>query len=53
VNCAAALLLARVCAGGTIIKNTPFGRFGDAEELVGPLIMLASNAGSFCTGVRC
>ena len=41
------------CAGETIIKNTPFGRFGTAEELVGPLIMLASNAGSFCTGVRC
>lgn len=53
MKCAAALLLARVCAGETIIKNTPFGRFGDAEELVGPLIMLASNAGSFCTGVRC
>jgi len=38
--------------GNTIITNTPFGRFGTADELVGPLIMLASGAASFCTGVR-
>jgi NAD(P)-dependent dehydrogenase (short-subunit alcohol dehydrogenase family) len=36
--------------GESIITNTPFRRFGKAEELVGPLIMLCSDAGSFITG---
>eukprot|EP01048_Picozoa_sp_COSAG05_P022903 COSAG05_NODE_4752_length_1385_cov_3.283048_1_plen_235_part_00 len=36
--------------GNTIITNTPFGRFGKAEELVGPLIMLCSDSSSFVTG---
>lgn len=34
----------------TIIKATPMGRFGEAEELQGVLIWLASDASSFVTG---
>ncbi|KAL2786238.1 hypothetical protein BJX66DRAFT_328686 [Aspergillus keveii] len=30
--------------------RTPMGRIGAAEELVGPLVLLASEAGSFMTG---
>jgi NAD(P)-dependent dehydrogenase (short-subunit alcohol dehydrogenase family) len=36
--------------GNDILKNTPFRRFGNPDELVGPLIMLCSDAGSFVTG---
>jgi NAD(P)-dependent dehydrogenase (short-subunit alcohol dehydrogenase family) len=37
--------------GGQIINHTPAGRFGDAEELGGAVIWLASNkASSFVTG---
>jgi len=36
--------------GDKIITKTPFGRFGDAKELVGPLIMLCSSSSSFITG---
>lgn len=34
----------------TIISQTPMGRFGEAEELHGVLIWLASDAASFVTG---
>ncbi len=35
---------ARVC------EQTPLGRVGEHEELVGPLLLLASDAGSYITG---
>jgi len=35
----------------TILANTPMGRFGRAEELIGPLLWLCSDAASFVTGV--
>lgn len=37
--------------GQTIITHTPMGRFGDASELVGAAIWLASNASRFVTGI--
>ena len=37
--------------GQSIIAHTPMGRFGDPEELVGPIILLLSEAGSFLHGV--
>lgn len=37
--------------GHTIIAHTPMGRFGEAEELIGTLIWLASDASRFVTGV--
>ncbi len=36
--------------GRSIIANTPLGRFGDPEELLGPIILLISDAGSFLHG---
>jgi NAD(P)-dependent dehydrogenase (short-subunit alcohol dehydrogenase family) len=36
--------------GRSIIANTPFGRFGDPGELLGPIILLISDAGSFLHG---
>eukprot|EP00516_Mucochytrium_quahogii_P005144 CAMPEP_0203759730 /NCGR_PEP_ID=MMETSP0098-20131031/12885_1 /ASSEMBLY_ACC=CAM_ASM_000208 /TAXON_ID=96639 /ORGANISM=" , Strain NY0313808BC1" /LENGTH=248 /DNA_ID=CAMNT_0050652899 /DNA_START=163 /DNA_END=909 /DNA_ORIENTATION=+ len=36
--------------GNDIITGTPMGRFGNAEELVGPLIWLCSDASKFITG---
>lgn len=36
--------------GRSIISNTPFGRFGDPEELLGPIVLLISEAGSFLQG---
>ena len=33
-----------------IRKRTPAGRWGDPEELIGPLVFLASEASSFVTG---
>ncbi len=36
--------------GRSIISNTPLGRFGDPEELLGPVILLISDAGSFLHG---
>jgi NAD(P)-dependent dehydrogenase (short-subunit alcohol dehydrogenase family) len=35
----------------TILANTPMGRFGRADELIGPLLWLCSDAASFVTGV--
>ena len=37
--------------GQIIIRNTPMGRFGEPEELVGTAIWLASDASQFVTGV--
>lgn len=36
--------------GRSIISNTPFGRFGDPKELLGPILLLISDAGSFLHG---
>ena len=36
--------------GRSIISHTPMGRFGDPEELVGPIVLLLSQAGSFLHG---
>ena len=36
--------------GETIIKNTPMKRFGEAKELSGAVLLLASEAGRFMTG---
>jgi NAD(P)-dependent dehydrogenase (short-subunit alcohol dehydrogenase family) len=38
--------------GKAVIQHTPFGRFGEADELVGVTLFLASNkASGFVTGV--
>ncbi len=37
--------------GQAAINNTPFGRFGVPEELIGTLIWLCSDASQFVTGV--
>ncbi len=37
--------------GRSIIAHTPLGRFGNPDELVGPVILLLSDAGSFLHGV--
>lgn len=37
--------------GQAAIDNTPFGRFGQPEELIGTLIWLCSDASAFVTGV--
>jgi len=36
--------------GETVIRNTPFRRFGQPEELVGTLLWLLSDASSFVSG---
>lgn len=36
---------------GRLLAHTPLGRFGDPEELVGPVVFLASNMSSYVTGV--
>jgi len=36
--------------GRTIVTLTPMGRFGNAEELIGPVHWLCSDAASFVTG---
>ncbi len=37
--------------GRTVVDRTPMGRFGNAEELIGPVHWLCSDAASFVTGV--
>ena len=37
--------------GHSIIQSTPFGRFGQADELSGALIWLCSDASKFVTGI--
>lgn len=37
--------------GQQMLKNTPAGRAGELEELIPPMLMLASPASSFTTGV--
>ncbi|UOB18399.1 SDR family oxidoreductase [Abyssalbus ytuae] len=37
--------------GETIIRNTPMGRFGQADELNGAILYLCSNASKFVTGI--
>ncbi len=36
--------------GGLVIKNTPFNRFGNPDELIGTLVWLLSDASKFVTG---
>ena len=36
--------------GSLVIKNTPFNRFGQPEELIGALLWLLSDASKFVTG---
>lgn len=36
--------------GHKIVNSTPFGRFGDVEELVGPTLFLVSDMAGFVTG---
>jgi NAD(P)-dependent dehydrogenase (short-subunit alcohol dehydrogenase family) len=36
--------------GKLVIKNTPFNRFGDPDELIGVLVWLLSDASKFVTG---
>lgn len=37
--------------GASVIQNTPFGRFGQPEELIGTLLWLCSDASKFVSGV--
>jgi NAD(P)-dependent dehydrogenase (short-subunit alcohol dehydrogenase family) len=37
--------------GQSVLAHTPMGRFGDAADLVGAVVFLASEASSFVTGV--
>lgn len=37
--------------GNSVINQTPFGRFGEAQELLGTLVWLCSDASKFVTGV--
>ena len=37
--------------GNTIIRNTPMGRFGEAEELCGSIEFLCTSAAKFITGI--
>ncbi len=37
--------------GKTIIDHTPMGRFGEAEELIGTMMWLLSDAAKFVTGI--
>lgn len=37
---------------GAIVAHTPMGRFGEADELAGALLLLAGDAGRFITGTE-
>ncbi len=43
-------LLEGTARGNEILMRTPMGRFGDARELVGAAVLLASDGASFITG---
>ncbi|WP_281637225.1 SDR family oxidoreductase [Flavobacterium marginilacus] len=38
--------------GNLVIQNTPYGRFGNPEELIGGLVWLLSDASKFATGSK-
>jgi NAD(P)-dependent dehydrogenase (short-subunit alcohol dehydrogenase family) len=38
--------------GNLVIKNTPFSRFGNPDELIGALVWLLSDASKFVTGSK-
>ncbi|MGQ7945441.1 SDR family oxidoreductase [Flavobacterium sp. WC2509] len=38
--------------GNLVIQNTPYGRFGNPDELVGGLVWLLSDASKFATGSK-
>jgi NAD(P)-dependent dehydrogenase (short-subunit alcohol dehydrogenase family) len=38
--------------GQKVIAQTPYGRFGKPEELIGTLIWLCSDASAFVTGIN-
>ena len=38
--------------GGSVIKHTPFNRFGDPKDLDGTLVWLLSDASKFVTGTK-
>ncbi len=44
-------LLARGAGVAAVVERTPMRRVGRLEELAGPLLLLASEAGSYMTGV--
>jgi NAD(P)-dependent dehydrogenase (short-subunit alcohol dehydrogenase family) len=37
--------------GASVIQSTPFGRFGEPEELIGTLLWLCSDASKFVSGI--
>ena len=39
-------------ARAAILGHTPLGRFGDAVDLAGAIVLLASDAGRFITGAE-
>jgi NAD(P)-dependent dehydrogenase (short-subunit alcohol dehydrogenase family) len=43
-------LLDNTARGKELLMRTPIGRFGEAEELIGAAVYLASDAASFVAG---